>query len=147
AATVFVAGDSYAREGFSTRTSIFYMSSGATVANLEQFAAYKDGKRINSIDFNFWGVTFAKRSGLFYATLGTRGHTYLVRGDVASRRVDVLRDGVECPSLSPDNTRIAFKQRTAKTQPFRWRPAVLDLLTLEAHPVAESRNVNDQIEW
>lgn len=149
AATVFVSGDSYADEGsFSTRTTIFDMRSADSLGDLEQFAVYKNRKRIQAVDFNFWGVTFANRNGRFFATLGTGGHTYLVRGDIFTRRMDVLRDGVECPSLSPDNTRIAFKQRVDRGgSRSEWRPAVLDLDTLEDHPLADSRNVDDQIEW
>ena len=60
----------------------------------------------------------------------------------------VLRDGVECPSLSPDGTRIAFKQREGGgVGPVHWRPAVLDLATLRARTLADTRNVDDQIEW
>jgi hypothetical protein len=149
AATVFVTGDSYAEDGaFSTRTTIFEMEGAKVVGDLEQFTVYKDGKRVQAVDFNFWGVTFANDSGRFFATLATGGHTYLVRGDIAARRMDVLRDGVECPSLSPDNTRIAFKQRVdSEAGEFRWRVAVLDLATLQNHAVAETRNVDDQVEW
>lgn len=149
AATVFVTGDSYAEGGaFSTRTTIFEMDDAKMVGDLEQFAVYKSGKQIRAADFNFWGVTFGNQSDRFYATLATAGHTYLVRGDIAARRVDVLRDGVECPSLSPDNTRVAFKQRVdPEASEFQWRVAVLDLATLEDHPVAETRNVDDQVEW
>jgi hypothetical protein len=57
----------------------------------------------------------------------------------------VLREGVECPSLSPDGTRIAFKSRIGDDD--RWRLKVLDLDTPSAHPVAESRSIDDQAEW
>jgi hypothetical protein len=145
--TVFVAGDSYASNSFSTRTRIWDMSTGDELAELEQFKVQRDGKEIRNPDFNFWGVTFARESGVFYATLGTGGHRYLVRGDLASRTIEILRDGVECPSLSPDNTRIAFKQRVGTGKVPKWRPAVLDLATLSDHPLGETRNVDDQIEW
>ncbi|HLF41075.1 MAG TPA: hypothetical protein VI854_06325, partial [Acidimicrobiia bacterium] len=148
AATAFVSGHSYAPGSFSTQTTLYDMATGDLLEDLEQFEVYRDGALIDSPDFNFWGVTFTRKAGEFYATLGTGGHTYLVRGDIASMRVDVLRDGVECPSLSPDGTRLAFKQRAGSEggSP-RWRPAVLDLATLEDHPLAETRNVDDQIEW
>ncbi len=145
--TVFVAGDSYASNSFSTRTRIWDMATGAELAELEQFKVQRDGKEIRNPDFNFWGVTFARESGVFYATLGTGGHRYLVRGDLASKTMEVLRDGVECPSLSPDNTRIAFKQRVGTSKVPKWRPAVLDLATGQEHPLAEPGNVDDQIEW
>ena len=148
ATTGFVTGHSYRDKGFSTYTALIDMNAGSKITDLERFTVTRDGKTIRSPDFNFWGVTFTRKAGEFYATLGTGGHTYLVRGDIASMRVDVLRDGVECPSLSPDGTRLAFKQRAGSEggSP-RWRPAVLDLATLEDHPLAETRNVDDQIEW
>jgi hypothetical protein len=145
--TVFVSGDSYASGSFSTRTRIWDMATGDEVAELEQFTVWRDGKEIQNPDFNFWGVTFAGQPGTFYATLGTGGHRYLVRGDLASKGVEVLRDGVECPSLSPDGTRLAFKQRVGSGPVPEWRPAVLDLATLQDHPLAETRSVDDQIEW
>ena len=149
ASTVFVNGDSYAVAAFSTRTTLYDMAGGTSLGDLETFAVLKDGKRLQSADFNFWGVTFARQPGRFYATLGTGGHTYLVEGDLAARTVTVLRDGVECPSLSPDGTRIAFKDRVAGggLGEVRWRLSVLSLDTLEAHPLAETRNVDDQAEW
>jgi hypothetical protein len=151
ASTVFVNGDSYAAVGaFSTRTTIYDMAGGTSLGDLESYEVYKDGKRIQSVDFNFWGVTFARsRPGRFYATLGTGGHTYLVEGDVAARRADVLRDGVECPSLSPDGTRIAFKQKVAGggLSEVKWRLSVLSLDTLTDHMLAETRSVDDQAEW
>ena len=143
AATGFVSGDSYADHSFSTRTFILDVARAKVVANLEDFAVFRDGKRIRSIDFNFWGVTFAQ-AGRFYATLQTRDRPYLVRGDIRRRRVDVLREGVECPSLSPDRTRVAFKKRVGQGQ---WRLSVLDLKTFEERPLAETRSVDDQPEW
>ena len=148
-ATVFVNGDSYAGGAFSTRTTLFDMNAGTSLGDLETFAVWKDGKRIQSVDFNFWGVTFSRTPGRFYATLGTGGHTYLMQGDLATRSLTVLRDGVECPSLSPDGTRIAFKSRVSGggIDGVAWRLSVLDLATLRDHPLAETRNVDDQAEW
>jgi hypothetical protein len=148
--TVFVTGDSYAPGSFSTRTSIWDMATGAHIVDLEQFTAFQNGKQLQSPDHNFWGVTFDPAdSNHFFATLGTQGHTYLVSGDVAKKKVDVLRDGVECPSISPDGTRIAFKQRTSAggADLPSWQPAVLDVSTLKDHALPEARSVDDQIEW
>jgi hypothetical protein len=150
ASTVFVTGDSYAPGSFSTRTSIWAMDSGAHLVDLEQFSVWQNGKRLQSPDHNFWGVTFdPANSGHFFATLGTQGHTYLVSGDLAAQKATVLRDGVECPSVSPDGTRIAFKQRTSAggADLPTWQPAVLDVSTLKDHPLPETRTVDDQIEW
>jgi hypothetical protein len=146
AMTVFVSGHSYlSGGGFSTTTTLLDMGTGKEIAQLEQFEALKDGKPFEAVDFNFWGVTFAKDSNRFYATLRTGDHYYLVEGDVRERTLRVVRDGVECPSLSPDGTRIAFKSRIGNEN--RWRLEVLDLATLEAHPLAERRSIDDQPEW
>jgi hypothetical protein len=148
ATTVFVAGHAYLGEsgGFSTTTTIVDMKTGETLGQLEQFDVTKDGKPFDAVDFNFWGVTFDHEdSDRFYATLGTGGHHYLVEGSVSGRSLRVLRDGVECPSLSPDDTRIAFKSRIGDET--RWRLRVLDLATLEDHALAETRSIDDQVEW
>ena len=139
AMTVFVSGDSYLESptAFSTRTTILDMSDGSQIGQLEQFDVSKDGKPFDAVDFNFWGVTFAKDPNRFYATLGTGGEHYLVEGNVREKTMRVLRDGVECPSLSPDNKRIAYKSRIGSEN--RWRLRVLDLGTLEDHAVAESK--------
>jgi Tol biopolymer transport system component len=76
--------------------------------------------------------------------LGTGDDHYLVEGNVAEHSMRVLRDGVECPSLSPDGSHIAFKSRIGDN---RWRLRVLDLSTLGDHPVAETHSIDDQVEW
>jgi hypothetical protein len=148
--TVFVTGDSYAPGSFSTRTTIWNMVTGAEALHLEEMSVWSRGKQLQSPDFNYWGVTFDPvNSNRFFATLGTQGHTYLVEGDMAAKRANVLRDGVECPSISPDGTRIAFKQKVKDNGADlpTWQPAVLDLKTLQDHPLTETRTVDDQIEW
>jgi hypothetical protein len=148
AMTVFVTGDSYLSSptAFSTRTTILDMATGRQVGQLEQFEVTKDGKPFDAVDFNFWGVTFDPGdSDHFYATLGTGGDHYLVEGSVSGESMTVLREGVECPSLSPDGRQIAYKSRIGDEA--RWRLRVLDVATLEDHAVAEDRSIDDQVEW
>lgn len=145
--TVFVYGDSYISQGFSTRTSILDTQTGTLVANLESFSITLNGKPYSSVDVNFWGVTFAADDNTFYATLATKGQTYLVRGDLAKRSVVTLRTNVECPSLSPDGTRLVFKKRVSKDLRAPWRLAVLDLTTMKETLLAETRSVDDQAAW
>jgi hypothetical protein len=148
AATVFVSGDSYGAP-FSTRTFLFDLHSDQMLGNLEDFAVSNDGARMQSAAFNFWGVTFAARERRFYATLGTgnfSGTTYLVEGDLDTRALRIVRDNVECPSLSPDGTHIAFKKRI-DDRPGDWRLAVLDLATMQDTVLNDDRSVDDQIEW
>lgn len=145
--TVFVGGDSYAGTNFSTRTAVLDTRTGHLTRSLEDFRAVRDGHTVRAADLNFWGVTFADDQH-FYATMATGGRTYLVRGDLASRTVTTLRTNVECPSLSPDGTRIAFKKRVPGLSPDApWRLYVLDLRSLRETALAESRSVDDQAVW
>jgi uncharacterized repeat protein (TIGR01451 family) len=146
AVTVFVAGHSYADASFSTATTLLDLDSGNPVGNLETFAVWREGRRFQSLDFNFWGVTFAPDSDRFYATLGSSGRTFLVEGSIAGRRMQVLRENFECPSASPDGTRLAYKRRVG-ARDFSWRLHVLDLATMTDTALAESRSIDDQIEW
>lgn len=143
--TVFVSGDSYAPGSFSTRTIIIDTASGESLGDLEQYAVLRDDQPFKAIDFNFWGVTFATEDRI-YATLGTGGQTYLVEAEVAAKRARVLRENVECPSLSPDGSRIAFKKRMPGPR-LLWRLHVLDLRSGMETPLAETRSVDDQAEW
>jgi len=147
--TTFVSGDSYLSQGLSTRTHIVNLRTGETVGDLEKFAVVKDGSPFSEVDFNFWGVTFdANDPDTFYATLSTGGHVYLVRGDIAARQMEVVHDGVECPSLSPDGTRIAYKKRVTRDMGrTEWRLAVLDLATMTTRDLPGDRNVDDQVQW
>ncbi|MGQ0744794.1 MAG: hypothetical protein ACT4OS_10760 [Acidimicrobiales bacterium] len=148
AITVFVSGHSYAIAGFSTATTLVDMNRGEVIANLEEFEVRRDGRAFSAPDFNYWGVTFTADARRFYATLGTGGETYLVEGDVARRTARVLRSNVECPSLSPDGTRLVFKKRVSGgLGPVQWRLHLLDLATMTETPLAETRNVDDQVEW
>ncbi|MFG3283738.1 TolB family protein [Streptomyces sp. NPDC048111] len=146
--TVFVGGDSYAGTNFSTRTAVLDTRTGRLTASLEDFTAYLDGKEHHAADTNYWGVTFAADDRLFYATMATGGHTHLVRGDLAARTVTALHTNVECPSLSPDGTRIVYKKRVAGLPADApWRLYALDLATGRETPLAEPRSVDDQAVW
>jgi hypothetical protein len=146
AVTAFVTGHSYADPGrFSTRTTILDMTRGRKLADLEDFAVTRDGKPFKSIDFNFWGVTFAGDGNGFYATLASGGQTYLVRGDLRAGALETLRRNAECPSLSPDGTRLVYKKLVG--EPPAWRFHVLDLATGREAPLPERRAVDDQAEW
>ncbi len=148
AMTVFVSGDSYLESStaFSTRTYVVDMESGKAIDQLEQFSVSKDGKPVDAVDFNFWGMTFdPSNSDRFYATLGSGDHHYLVEGSIKGREMKVLRDGVECPSLSPDGKQIAYKSRIGRSN--RWHLRVLDLATFKDHAVAEPDSIDDQAEW
>jgi hypothetical protein len=148
AITVFISGHSYAATGFSIETQIIDSASGKPiVANLEQMEVWSNRSRLPALDLNFWGVTFSDDRNRFYASLGTGGSVYLVEGNIAENRMTVLRDGIECPSLSPDNTRMAFKKRVSGSGLPTWRLHVLDLASLKDMPLVESRSVDEQVGW
>ena len=151
AITVFVSGHSYSSPGFSTRTSIVDVQSGRMLtADLEGFAVIKDGQAFKAADFNFWGVTFTPDAKGFYATLQTGGQQWLVQGDVAQQRMTVIAPNVECPSLSPDGQRIAFKRRVTPPPQGRvvWQLVVRELADGKETVLArETRSVDDQVEW
>ena len=150
AITVFVTaqGHGYATLGsFLTRTILLDMASGDVIGDLEQFSTWRDGARFTAKDFNFWGVTFARDSNTFYASLQSANNTYLVRGDLPLRRLTVVHENVECPAISPNNRLIAYKKRVGGAlRP--WRFHVLELATMTERPIAaETRSIDDQIEW
>ncbi|MEU6089811.1 hypothetical protein ABZ865_23965 [Streptomyces sp. NPDC047085] len=145
--TAFVGGDSYTSSGFSTRTGILDTRTGALASTLETFAVTRDGRPYRAADVNFWGVTFAADDNRFYATMSTAGHRYLVEGDFAARAVRTLKENVECPSLSPDGTRIAFKGAIGADPTRGWRLSVLDLASMRVTPLAETRSIDDQAAW
>jgi hypothetical protein len=147
AVTVFESGHSYSEAGFSTRTSIVDLAGSRILTDLEQFEIRRNGARFKPVDSNFWGVTFIGASD-FYATLSTGGRVYLVRGNVETRHAEVLREGVECPSVSPRGDRIAFKKRTTGRLGVSWQVAIVDLASGQETVLdQERRSVDDQVEW
>jgi hypothetical protein len=147
AVTLFVTGHAYADPGaFSTQTTLIDMATGGKIADLEQFTVFRGSRQVTAVDVNYWGVTFARDSHTFYATLATGGKTYLIEGSVSERRAHVIHENVECPSLSPDGTRIAYKKRTGSGSA-PWHLTVLDLATMRETPIADARSVDDQAEW
>ena len=58
-----------------------------------------------------------------------------------------MRTDAECPSLSPDGTKVAYKKRLGNPTPGIWRLAVLDLATGKETLTADPRSVDDQVEW
>jgi WD40-like Beta Propeller Repeat len=142
--TMFVSGHTYLDANMSTVTTLVETATATVLGNLEEFAIWRDGARYQSPDVNFWGVTFAADGDHFYATLRTQGVNYLVRGSMSMRTVTVMQPNAECPSLSPDGTRLVFKKVTPERT---WRLTVLDLRTLQETPLAETQSIDDQAEW
>ena len=144
AVTVFESGHSYAEEGFSTRTTVLDLTTGVAFPDLETFAVWQGATRVRRLDVNYWGVTFIPGTRRFYATLAFGGTPYLVEGDLDRREVRVLAPHVECPSLSPDGTHLAFK----RAEGLRWRLWVRQIASGAEQIIAgETRSIDDQVEW
>lgn len=145
--TMFIDGETYAGSAFSTRAGVLDMTTAAVTGSLEDFAITLNGQPYRAADVNFWGITFGADDNHFYATMATAGKRYLVEGDYAARTVRTLKQNVECPELSPDGTRLVFKQ-AINADPYQgWRLSVLDLAKLQVTELAEARSVDDQAIW
>ncbi|GAB2575524.1 hypothetical protein [Kribbella endophytica] len=142
--TLFVTGDSYAATGFSTRSGLYEVDTGRLVKSIEELPVFVDGHRYFAHDANYWGITFGADGNRFYATLGSKGKTYLIEADYRAYRGTAILENAECPSLSPDGRRVAFKQ---KNQDGTWRIAVLDLSTRRVTYPPEDRHLDDQVLW
>lgn len=147
ASTVFVKGHAYSTIGFSTQTMLYDVDAMSVIADLETFKVTRRGAEFSNTDFNFWGVTFTPDSRQFYATLSTGDEHLLVQGDIAARTMAVIHEGVECPSLSPDGTRVAYKRRSTAPGGVRWSLHVLRLDDKTDIALADDRSIDDQLEW
>lgn len=147
ASTVFVTGHGYDSVDFSTQTVLYDLVSLAPLGDLETFTVVLEGQAISRSDFNFWGVTFLPGARWFYATLSTAGEHYLIKGDILSRTATVIRDQVECPSVSPDGTRVAYKRRKTMQAGVGWDIHVLRLSDGQDVALSDERSIDDQLEW
>lgn len=150
AATVFVSGHSYASPGqFSTLTQIWNSRERRLALSLDKAALTHEGQRVTDTpqtQLNFWGVTFDPRDAdRFYVTAAIRRRPWLAVGSLSRGTIRTLRPDVECPSMSPDGTRIAFKKLRPNGR--TWDPAVLDLATGQETVLPAAKGVDDQIEW
>jgi hypothetical protein len=148
ASTAFTTGHSYLGVGgttFSTATFIGNASDAKSQDNIQRWPVLNKGVEIKSTDLNLWGVTFdPANSDRFLVTAYFDTKPYLAEGSVQNRKINVLKEAVECPSFSPNGNRIAFKKRTGIA---KWSPAVMDLVTMKETIFDLPDSVDDQIEW
>lgn len=158
ATTAFVTGHSYAADSFSTETTVKGVDGldggpdGRDYGNLQDFGITVDGEPLTTIDRNVWGVTFAG-GDRFFATVASGGTTWLMEGDLEARTMASVATDAECPSVSPDGNRVAFKVRRDSGGDLvggsgvHWDVAVLDLASGERTVIELERGIDDQLEW
>ncbi|MFI0374041.1 TolB family protein [Actinomadura sp. 1N219] len=141
--TVFRSGDSYDPGAFATTTGIYDTVTRRLHGSLEDFTVIIGGRPYQREDRNFWGVTFAADDQTFYVTMSSAKRIWLLRGQLSTRTLTAIGRDAECPSLSPDETRLAYKKRAGE----HWRLHVLNLRTGRETPLAETADVDDQAAW
>ena len=134
--------------GFSTATRIREVD-GTDYGNLERFKLLLDGKQVAPVDRNVWGVTFADddrpstRPWRPAGRLPGPGRPGRPHPDRDPRRV------AECPALSPDGSKVAYKieRRPGRPDPLdRRRPRPGHRQGGPARPT-RPRSVDDQVQW
>ncbi|ONI73156.1 hypothetical protein ALI144C_45290 [Actinosynnema sp. ALI-1.44] len=144
--TSFVTGDSYTVPGgFSTRAGFLDLRTGAVTDSIEHFDATVNNRPLKAADVNYWGITVAADDNTFYATLASGGLNWLVKGDLTAKTARSVRQNAECPSLSPDGTRVAYKKRPTPLD--KWSLVVLDLRTNKEITLPETSGIDDQAVW
>jgi hypothetical protein len=147
--TAFVTGDSYATVGFSTRTEIHSTADGTSRGNLENWHLTVDGQPFTASDRNLWGVTFVDDDTIFAtAASHAAGKTWLMTGSVSGQSLTSVADNAECPSVSPDKTKVAYKKvvDTVNGQSV-WAVAVRDIATGTETLIPSTKGLDDQVEW
>ena len=145
ATTVFVSGHSYADAQFSTETVVTETAGLVSHGDLESWTTLRDGVPVTAEDRNFWGVSFVGDGPAFYATMGTGGERFLVRGDVTTRTLTVEEQDGACPSVSADEATIVLKEQDPESRNDHF--VALDVGTGARTPLAEGRLVDDQVAW
>jgi hypothetical protein len=146
ATTSFVTGHSYAGTGFSTETVIKSVD-GTDFGNLQDFTMLVGDSELTTVDRNVWGVTFADDGDTFYATAASSGSTWLMQGSLAARTLTALRSTAECPSISPDGKRVAYKKNRGTGPLMHWDITVLELASGKETVIPMEQSVDDQLEW
>jgi len=129
-----------------TETWILDTLNGNVIADLSSFALQRDGVEVTEQEIDHWGVTFKGDGNGFFATVRFGGNIFLAEGSLEENRLSVLQAGISAPSLSPDQSRLAFARLVSNIGP-TWRFHVLDLASGTMTELPESKSIDDQMEW
>jgi len=129
-----------------TETWLLDTSTGEVVADLADFDLVRDGLQLAEQEVDYWGVTFKGDGDGFYASVRFDGNIHLVEGSIQERQLLVLDSGISAPSLSLDESRIAYTRLVSNLGP-TWRFHVRNLATGTDVELAEATSIDDQLEW
>lgn len=142
--TGFTSGRSYEDIGGDTATIAIVID--VPTGQLNGLVQYgQEGLLQNTGEAQYWGVSFADPKGeTFYSTAHYGDGPVVVRGDVASQTLSEPAFDGSCPSVSPDGTKLVYKQLRADGG---FDLALRDIATGETRVLGESRSADDQVEW
>jgi hypothetical protein len=144
ATTTFVGGHSYAQAAFSTETII--RGDGKSLATSSPGGAPSTAGPCDRL-IGISGASHSPTKRHLLCNCRQRQHGLAVPGSIKGKSMISLRTDAECPSLSPDQTKIAYKRRIDSKTRGVWRLALLDLRTRQESLLVETRSVDDQVEW
>jgi|GEM_PF-281667 len=142
--TGFVTGHDYLAAGeFATTTQLIDVPA-RLAADLEvDFRTFlPNGQPLEASDENYWGTSYIDAQ-TFFATVGTGGQTDIVFGDVRTGQLSVVFANASCPAISPDGDTLVAKERRGNA----FQLIAIDVATGERRDLAETRSVDDQVEW
>lgn len=148
--TFMTPGDSYLEAGSASfSTEAWLVANGPkneAAVNLETWPLFHQKQLVKAVDKNIWGVSFSPTNpDLFYVTAFFKGKPYLAKGSLQNKKLETIKEGIECPSVSPNGLMIAFKKRVSSN---KWAPAVMNLQSGKETVFKQAKHsVDDQIEW
>lgn len=142
--TSFITGSSYEDLTIeaSTVVTIGAFDRGQLIG-VNQFSVDSTEARYNGGSRMFWGVAFIDDND-FYVTGFFGDVPEIMQGDIDARTLRPTGFEGSCPSLSPDQKTLVFKRARADEG---FDLVAVDLASGDSWTLAESRSVDDQVEW
>ena len=144
AVTAFVSGGSYEDIGSDTTTivTIDEIDSTRLVRGGNQLEVNADEDKYQVLDAQYWGMSFADEDE-FYITGFYGDEAEVMHGTLTDMTVEPTGWVGSCPSLSPDDATLVFKEMT----PNGFQLVAVDVESQTTWKLGETRSVDDQVEW